>query len=115
MRINLLPGAMETRALPRMRPRAQRVAKKYRISGRVQGVGFRYFAERAAHGLGLGGYVRNCPDGTVEVYAIGEPSTLEVFRLQLAEGPRSARVAAVEERDEPVNDVYAAFRVEGVW
>jgi len=98
-----------------MRPRQQRIAKKYRISGRVQGVGFRYFAERAAGRLGLGGYVRNCSDGTVEVYAIGEPSTLEVFKMQLAEGPRSARVMAVDESDEAVNERYGIFMIEGGW
>jgi acylphosphatase len=98
-----------------MRPGKHRIAKKYRISGRVQGVGFRYFAERAAARLSLGGYVRNCPDGTVEVYAIGDAPALEAFRLQLAEGPRSAIVAAVEESDEPVNDRYGIFMIEGGW
>jgi acylphosphatase len=98
-----------------MRRQSQRIAKKYRISGRVQGVGFRYFAERAAGSLGLSGYVRNCSDGTVEVYAIGDASALEAFRLRLAEGPRSARVTAVDESDEPVNDDYALFIIEGAW
>jgi acylphosphatase len=98
-----------------MRSRKERIAKKYRISGRVQGVGFRYFAERVAARLGLGGYVRNCPDGTVEVYAIGGTAELEAFRLQLAEGPRSARVAALDESDEAVNERYGIFTIEGGW
>jgi acylphosphatase len=98
-----------------MRSEKQPIAKKYRISGRVQGVGFRYFAERAAMRLHLGGYVRNCFDGTVEVYAIGDPSALEAFKMQLAEGPRSARVLAVDESDEMVNERYAMFTIEGGW
>jgi len=98
-----------------MRSGKQRIAKKYRISGRVQGVGFRYFAERAAGRLGLGGYVRNLADGTVEVYAIGDPSVLEVFKMQLVEGPRSARVTAVDESDEAVNEHYGIFMIEGGW
>jgi len=98
-----------------MRSGKQRIAKKYRISGRVQGVGFRYFAERAAGRLGLGGYVRNLADGTVEVYAIGDPSLLEVFKTQLAEGPRGARVTALDESDEAVNEQYGIFMIEGGW
>lgn len=98
-----------------MRSGKQRIAKKYRISGRVQGVGFRYFAERAAARLGLGGYVKNLSDGTVEVYAIGDASVLEVFKMQLAEGPRSARVLAVDESDEAVNERYGIFMIEGGW
>lgn len=98
-----------------MRSGKQRIAKKYRISGRVQGVGFRYFAERAAGRLGLGGYVKNLGDGAVEVYAIGDASALEVFKAQLSEGPRSARVLAVEESDAPVNERYGIFMIEGGW
>lgn len=98
-----------------MRSGKQRIAKKYRISGRVQGVGFRYFAEHAAARLGLGGYVKNLPDGSVEVYAIGDCSALDVFKTQLAEGPRSARVTAVEESDEAVNERYGIFTIEGGW
>jgi len=94
--------------------RAQ-VARKYRISGRVQGVGFRYFAERVARSLGLAGYVRNCADGTVEVYAAGDAFALAQFKLRLAEGPRSAQVTAVEESDEPVKDRYREFMIEGGW
>lgn len=53
-----------------------KVARKYLISGRVQGVGFRFFAERWANQLGLSGYVKNCWDGTVEAYAIGDAAAL---------------------------------------
>ena len=92
-----------------------KIARKYSISGRVQGVGFRYFAERAAHALGISGYVKNCPDGSVEVYAIGDASALEVFRRRLEEGPRSAWVESVEESEMPVNERYREFSIEGGW
>jgi acylphosphatase len=92
-----------------------KLARKYRISGRVQGVGFRYFAERAAQELGLCGYVRNCDDGSVEAYAIGDASALDEFRTRLAQGPRSARVTAVDEWEELVNARYRDFVIEAGW
>jgi len=98
-----------------MRSAKTRTARRYRISGRVQGVGFRYFAERAAHSIGVSGYVRNCADGSVEVYAIGEVSALEVLRNRLTEGPRSARVEEVEETEVPVEERYKKFSIEGGW
>jgi len=98
-----------------MKTEAPIVARKYRISGRVQGVGFRYFAERAAGALGVRGYVKNCWDGSVEVYAIGAGAALEELKRRLAQGPRSALVGRVEESDEPVNRRYTAFVIEGGW
>ena len=92
-----------------------KVAKKYRILGHVQGVGFRYFADRAARQLGLCGYVRNCAEGSVEAYAIGEPEMLDRFRLLLAEGPRSANVTSVEESNESISSRYTSFVIEGGW
>jgi acylphosphatase len=92
-----------------------KLARKYVMSGRVQGVGFRFFAERAANQLGVLGYVKNRWDGTVEVYAIGDAPTLEEFKRQLSDGPRSARVTSVQESDEPVRKEYSTFRIEGSW
>jgi acylphosphatase len=92
-----------------------KIAKRYLISGRVQGVGFRFFAERWANQLGLCGYVKNLWDGNVEVYAVGDEVTLEEFKRQLAEGPRSAHVTSVEESDEPVERRYNRFGIEGIW
>jgi acylphosphatase len=57
--------------------------------------------------------VKNLWDGNVEVYAMGEAMVLEELKRQLAEGPRSARVAAVDESDEPVDTRYNRFIVEG--
>ena len=65
------------------------------VSGRVQGVGFRYFVARAARGLGLSGYVRNLPDGTVEVAAAGDRAALESMAALLEQGPPGAVVEAV--------------------
>lgn len=99
-----------------MRSRVEtRVAKKYKIMGRVQGVGFRYFTDHAARELGLCGYVKNCPGGSVEAYAIGEPEMLDRFKLRLAAGPRGAIVTSVEESDESVSSRYTGFVIEGGW
>lgn len=90
-------------------------AIKFVISGRVQGVGFRFFTENWAHRLGLSGYVKNCADGTVEAYAIGDADALEEFKDHLAEGPRSARVDNIQEIEEQVKDNYRRFVVESDW
>jgi acylphosphatase len=92
-----------------------KLARKYEISGRVQGVGFRFFVERWANQLGVCGYVKNRWDGSVEVYAIGEAEALEELKLRLTEGPRSARVSSLEESDEPVRKGYSKFLIEGGW
>ena len=88
---------------------------KFVISGRVQGVGFRFFTENWAHRLGLSGYVKNCADGTVEAYAVGDADALEEFKDHLAEGPRSARVDNIQEIEEQVKDNYRRFVVESDW
>lgn len=68
-----------------------------RISGRVQGVGFRWFAREEARRLGLSGWVTNLPNGDVEVSAGGEASSLERLRRALEVGPTGAGVIAVED------------------
>ena len=90
-------------------------AKKFLIKGRVQGVGYRYFADRVASELGIDGYVKNLWDGNVEVYAIGDAAPMEELKRQLAEGPRSARVTSIDESDEPVDKRYNRFMIEGGW
>jgi acylphosphatase len=65
------------------------------VAGRVQGVGFRQFVQREATHLDLAGYVRNRPDGTVEVVAEGVQEALGVFVDRLRQGPRSASVSSV--------------------
>jgi len=82
-----------------------------RVVGRVQGVGFRYFTERVAEEIGLAGYVMNRPDGSVEVMAEGERSTLEQFLERLKQGPSGARVERVEESWGPYTGRFVAFSV----
>ena len=72
-------------------------ARRYFISGFVQGVGFRYFAQHAAQKLGVSGYTRNLSDGRVEVYAIGPVELLVKLRAALERGPMGASVSDVEE------------------
>ncbi len=91
---------------------AAKIAKKFLVKGRVQGVGYRYFAERWASQLGVFGYVKNLWDGNVETYAIGSSAALEELKSKLYEGPRSARVIAIEESDEPVDARYSRFMIE---
>lgn len=66
------------------------------VEGVVQGVGYRYFVLKTAGSLGLGGWVRNLPDGRVETYAEGNQEDLKHLIAQLQKGPWSARVDRVE-------------------
>jgi len=89
--------------------------RRFVVTGRVQGVGFRWFVEREAKTLGIIGWVRNNFDGTVEVLATGTREQLNSLRAKLREGPRAARVDAVDETDaNPVADLKT-FRIEGAW
>jgi acylphosphatase len=88
-------------------------AKRFQVSGSVQGVGFRYFAERVALRLGVAGYVKNLPDGSVEVYAVGNVAQLDALRNELGRGPRMARVDRVVENDAEMQPEYASsFTIE---
>jgi acylphosphatase len=68
----------------------------------VQGVGYRYFAERSAHQTGVTGWARNLDDGRVEVHANGTPDQLEDFEARLRMGPRFADVRSVESSEAAV-------------
>lgn len=74
-------------------------AKRWYISGAVQGVGFRYFVQHKASALGISGWARNLDDGRVEVYASGTPDRLSDLAAALHVGPRMADVRGVEEQD----------------
>jgi len=75
------------------------VAVRFRVQGRVQGVGFRWFVMRECSRLQLAGYVRNLPDGSVEVTARGPEGELALLEHALSRGPSMARVDRVEKND----------------
>jgi acylphosphatase len=74
-------------------------AKRWFISGAVQGVGFRFFVQHKASALGVSGWARNLDDGRVEVYASGSPDRLSDLAAALHAGPRMADVRGVEEQE----------------
>jgi len=88
--------------------------RRYLISGRVQGVGFRWFVEREAALIGVTGWVRNCENGDVEVMATGSREQHDTLRRRLQAGPRAARVDNVHETAAPLLESQS-FRIEGVW
>ncbi len=71
-------------------------ARRYYVSGQVQGVGYRYFAQRAARELGVRGWARNLDDGRVEVVAVGTLHQLNGFEGELRVGPPMAEVRSLE-------------------
>lgn len=94
---------------------ADTYTRRYVVTGRVQGVGFRWHVEREARVLGLSGWVRNRADGSVEVLAAGTNDQLNLLYDKLKQGPRAARVDDVEvEEAAPLND-KGTFRIEGAW
>lgn len=85
-----------------------RVARRFLVSGRVQGVGYRHFAADAARREGLSGAVRNLDDGTVEAVAEGEAEALVRFERALRQGPSRSRVEHVRVEDiEPLTTTHA--------
>jgi len=85
-------------------------ARRWLVRGRVQGVGYRWFAQRAAAELGLTGYTRNLDDGRVEVYAAGPVEKLSELAGKLHHGPRWADVRGVEEQEAAV-EKYGSFLI----
>jgi len=82
------------------------------ISGRVQGVAFRFFAQHVANMLGVTGWAANLYDGRVEVVAEGEKEVLERFLLELKKGPRLARVEGVDFLWEDYKDEFPDFSIK---
>jgi acylphosphatase len=91
------------------------MTRRYLITGRVQGVGFRWFVEREARGIGVGGWVRNNDDGAVEVLASGSAEQLARMRKTLEQGPRASRVDEVQEFEVESQQNETSFRIEGAW
>jgi len=88
------------------------VARRFLIRGEVQGVGYRFFAQRAAARHQVVGYVRNCADGTVEALVEGSANSVEAFKHDLATGPQWAVVKQVEEISLEPTGRYSMFRIE---
>lgn len=87
-------------------------ARRWLIAGRVQGVGFRWSTYREANGTGLAGWVRNLPDGRVEVVAKGAELALQQLDAFLRTGPPGARVENVEKASIPHEQVmYNSFTI----
>jgi len=95
---------------PRMTGKTgKKTARRYVISGTVQGVGYRAFAERVAREMGLTGWVRNLTDGSVEVHANGSAEQLDEFDGRLRLGPRWSGVRSVQATEVAVSDAVEFY------
>ena len=93
------------------------MVRHYRIRGRVQGVGFRWFVHREAAELGLRGWVRNTDDGCVEAMVAGEPELIAELDQAVRKGSRGSRVDSVvrQERTDAEGEILGPFQIEGAW
>ena len=87
------------------------VGKRFLVVGRVQGVGFRYFARDAALREGISGTVQNRDDGQVEVVASGDSEAMTRFEMALRQGPAGARVEDVQVEPGPPGTGMPDFRI----
>jgi len=85
-------------------------ACRYLIRGRVQGVGYRYFAQKVAAAQNVSGYARNLEDGSVEVYAVGSAAQLSEFAGFLRTGPAFSDVRSVDVQEAAVEN-HQGFRI----
>jgi len=91
----------------------QKKARRYFVSGTVQGVGYRFFVQRVAEKLDIDGYARNLFDGRVEVLAIGSTTQLDQLKSELERGPRFSSVSGVQEEDaQPSREYEKGFVIE---
>ncbi len=88
-----------------------RIARRFVISGRVQGVGFRWFAQEAAAREGVSGWVRNLPDGTVEAIVEGESESVVRVERALRSGPRGAHVESVSVDTQLPTGMHRGFSI----
>ena len=88
------------------------IARRALVSGRVQGVGFRFFARRAAESAGVSGWARNLPDGRVETVVEGEDSAVLRYLEKIRRGPMGGRVDGVEV-EELGPEGMKGFRITG--
>ena len=88
-------------------------SRGFRVSGRVQGVGFRWWTQRTAERLGVAGSVRNCLDGSVEVQVVGEPEVVDRLEAALQQGPPGSRVERVARIAADPSAPRTGFRITG--
>ena len=89
-----------------------RVARRFAVTGRVQGVGFRYFVQEAADREGVTGYVRNLPDGSVEAFVEGEAEAVTRVERAIRRGPGGAHIRNVNVDDEEPAGTYREFSIK---
>jgi acylphosphatase len=89
-----------------------RETRLLRIHGKVQGVGYRFYATRVARRMGLKGSIENLRDGTVEALVQGDTKTIEEFIEELREGPRFAEVTSIEQERRDTVAVLGDFDVK---
>lgn len=87
------------------------ITRRYRVAGRVQGVFFRASTREEAARLELTGWVRNLPDGSVEVLACGAPEAQARLAAWLAHGPPLARVAQITTLEEATTTAFTGFEI----
>ena len=87
------------------------IARRYVMTGRVQGVGFRFFAEAAALREGVHGWVRNLPDGRVEAHLEGDAEAVERVEAALRRGPSSSRIDEVTVEEEAPTGRVTGFSI----
>jgi acylphosphatase len=85
---------------------------RIRVSGRVQGVGYRWFARSIAHKLALHGTVENLSNGDVEIYVTGPPETLDTFLDSLKQGPPRSHVFDLDVETLPEIRAFSSFSIE---
>ncbi len=88
-------------------------AKKIKVYGRVQGVGFRYFVQHHGMRLALTGNVRNCPDSTVEIVVEGDEAKIAEFIKKVKHGPPLSWVQRTDVTHIPFQGTYGSFLIEG--
>ena len=88
-------------------------AKQITVHGKVQGVGFRFFVQRAGKRLGLNGKVRNRPDDTVEIVVAGDAELIKEFVSQVSKGPPLSRVERLDIQDIAPVEGFRSFQIEG--
>lgn len=88
------------------------IARRFIVTGSVQGVGFRYFVQRSAARHQVKGFVRNLTDGSVEAFAQGPEPAVAAFRDDITAGPALSQVDNMEETVEEPDTQYSTFRIE---